>query len=66
MINKPKYTVTRICELHDIHVDAENDEELMEFYYEGTVDEILSTKKESVKYIIKDKNGKIIHEHTFT
>ena len=63
---KPKYTVTRICEPHEIEVEAENDKEIMELYHDGSVDEILSTKKESVKYIIKDKNGKIIHEHTFT
>tara|TARA_R110000744_G_scaffold340124_1_gene445295 strand:+ start:49 stop:246 length:198 start_codon:yes stop_codon:yes gene_type:complete len=64
---KPKYTVTRICELHEeIEVQAKNDKEIMELYHDGSVDEILSTKNESVKYVIKDKNGKIIHEHTFT
>ena len=66
---KPKYTVTRICELHEeIEVQAKNDKELMELYHEGTVDEILSTleKNEFVKYVIKDKNGKIIFEHTYT
>ena len=65
---KQKYTVTRICSLSGIFVEAENDKELMELYHEGTVDEILSTleKNEFVKYVIKDKNGKIIFEHTYT
>ena len=63
---KQKYTVTRICSLSGIFVEAENDEELMELYYDGEVDGILSTKNEFVKYIIKDKNGKIIFEHTYT
>ena len=65
---KQKYTVTRICSLSEINVEAENDEELMELYYEGEVDGILSTLEhnEFIKYIIKDENGKIIFEHTYT
>ena len=35
-------------------------------YYDGEVDGILSTKNEFIKYIIKDENGKIIFEHTYT
>ena len=61
------YKVTRICELHEeIEIQAKNDKEIMQLYSEGEVDGIFSTKSESVKYVIKDKNGKIIHEHIFT
>ena len=60
------YKVTRVSSLQDINVQTKNDKEIMQLYYEGVVDEILSTKNEHIDYQIEDEDGNLIHEHIFT
>ncbi len=66
-MSKPKtYKVSRVTSLNEIDFKADNDEELMKFYYGGVVDAVLSDKKEQVHYKITDQDGKIVYEHKFT
>tara|TARA_R100000315_G_C5177302_1_gene102590 strand:- start:508 stop:699 length:192 start_codon:yes stop_codon:yes gene_type:complete len=60
------YKITKVSSLHDIEVQANDDKEIMELYFEGVVDEILSTKNDHVSYKIEDEHGNLIHEHIFT
>ncbi|HAI20038.1 MAG TPA: hypothetical protein DCM10_19710 [Xanthomarina gelatinilytica] len=60
------YKITKVSSLHDIEVQANDDKEIMELYFEGVVDEILSTKNEHIDYQIEDEDGNLIHEHIFT
>jgi hypothetical protein len=60
------YKITKVSSLHDIEVQAKDDKEIMKLYYEGVVDEILSTKDEHIDYQIEDEDGNLIHEHIFT
>ena len=60
------YKVTRVSSLQNINVQAKNDKEIMKLYYEGVIDEILSTKNEHIDYQIEDEDGNLIYEHIFT
>ena len=63
---KNNYKITRITSLHEIDIEAESHIELKKLYKEGVIDEVLSEKNEHIYYLITDKNGKKVYEHTYT
>ncbi len=63
---KNNYKITRITSLHEIDIEAESHIELKKLYKEGVIDEVLSEKNEQIYYLITDKNGKKVFEHTYT
>jgi len=60
------YKVTKVEHLHDINFEAKDNKELMDLYYEGVIDEILSEKNAHQHYKITDEDGKTVYEHTYT
>ena len=63
---KNNYKITKITSLHEINIKAKSDKELKKLYKEGVMDEVLSEKNEQIYYLITDKNGKKVFEHTYT
>ena len=63
---KNNYKITRITSLHEIDIEAESHIELKKLYKEGVIDEVLSEKNDHIYYLITDKNGKKVFEHTYT
>ena len=63
---KNNYKITKITSLHEINIKAKSDKELKKLYEEGVIDEVLSEKSEHTYYLITDKNGKKVFEHTYT
>ena len=59
------YKITKITSLHEINIKAKSDKELKKLYKEGVIDEVLSEKNEHIYYLITDKNGKKVFEHTY-
>ncbi len=60
------YKITKVSSLQDIEVQAKDDKEIMQLYYEGVVDEILSTKNDHISYQIEDEDGNLIYGHIYT
>ena len=60
------YKISKTSTLHEINFEADDDKELMQFYYGGVVDAVLNCKKDHLHYKITDEDGNVVYEHTYT